>query len=117
MNQESNLQVGQRIFVSGNVAIVSKIYPDTADRKDTIEIVYLLQGIKPIYEDAHWIDGEWRFVSDGQVGDYAIDVRRLRKYLLKLPGFHPPKRSAAPKKGPNRRAALKPKPRSLRTRR
>ncbi len=108
------IQEWELIRVSGNQAIVSKVYPT---RKKTVEIVYLLHGTKPTYEDAHWIGGEWRFVSDGQVGDYADGVPRLRKYLLKLPGFHPPKRSTAPKKGPNRRAALKPRPRSLRGRR
>jgi hypothetical protein len=115
MNETPAVRLGQLISVGGNQAIIAKIYPA---RKNTVEIVYLLQGYKPTYEDAHWIDGEWRFVSDGQVGDYADRVPRLRKYLEKLPGFHPLKISLAAKKGPKQRSVLKKKrPRSLRSRR
>jgi hypothetical protein len=110
-----DIQLGQLISIRGNQAIISKVYKS---KKNVVEIVYLLQGYKPIYEDAHWIDGEWRFVSDGQVGDYADRVPRLRKFLEKLPGFHPQRILPAPKKGPNRRAALKKqRPRSLKSRR
>lgn len=115
MIESSDIQLGQLISVSGNQAVISKIYPS---RENTVEIVYLLQGHKPIYEDAYWIDGKWRFVSDGQVGDYADRVPRLREYLEKLPGFHPRKISPVPKRGPDRRAVLKKqRPRSLRSRR
>jgi hypothetical protein len=115
MSETPNIELGQLISVNGNQAIISKIYPT---RKNTVEIVYLLHKIKPTYEDAHLIYGEWRFVSDGQVGDYADRVPRLRKYLEMLPGFHAPKRSTVPKKGHDQRAALKKqRPRSLRSRR
>ena len=115
MIETPNIQLGQLISVSGNQAVISKIY---SAKKNTIEIVYLLQGYKPIYEDACWIDDQWRFVSDGQVGDYADDVPRLRKYLLRLPGFRPQKISTAPRKGRNRQPALKKqRPRSLKSRR
>ena len=115
MIETPDIRLGQLISVNGNQAIISKIYPA---KKNTVEIVYLLQDYKPIYEDAYWIDGEWRFVSDGQVGDYAIDVPRLRKYLLMLPGFRPQRISPAPKNGRNQRVALKKqRPRSLKSRR
>lgn len=42
MNETPAVRLGQLISVGGNHAIISKIYPA---RKNTVEIVYLLQGL------------------------------------------------------------------------
>lgn len=117
MDQRPDIQTGQRIHVSGNEALVSKIYPDTADHKNTVEIVYLLHGSKPTYEDAHWIDGEWRFVSAGQVGDYADRVPRLRRYVEALLESRLGKKSGVPRKERTGRGRSMTSSRSYRTRR
>ena len=115
MTDTPDIQLGQLISVSGNQAIVSKIYKS---KKHIIEFVYLQNGVKEMYDDARWGGHSWLFLHDGPSGGYAHNIRRLRKYLLMLPGFHPRRISTVPRKGPHQRAALKKqRPRSLRSRR
>jgi hypothetical protein len=114
MSEVPDVQLGQLILVSGNEAIISKIYPA---KKNIVEFVYVQDGVKAMYDKAQWTGDYWRFLHDGPSGAYAHNVRRLRKYLLMLPGFDPRRISTAPKKGRDRRALLKSRPRSLKSRR
>ena len=114
MSDLPDVQLGQLISVSGNQAIISKIH---SAKKNIVEFVYLQNGVKEMYDEAEWTGDCWRFLHDGPSGAYAHNVPRLRRYLSMLPGFNPRRISMAPKKGSDRRALLKPRPRSLKSRR
>jgi hypothetical protein len=114
MSEVLDVQLGELILVSGNEAIISKIYPA---KKNIVEFVYLQNGVKEMYDKAQWTGDYWRFLHDGPSGAYAHNVRRLRKYLLMLPGFDSRRISTAPTKERDQRALLKSRPRSLKSRR
>ena len=114
MSEVPDVQLGELILVSGNEAIISKIYPA---KKNIVEFVYLQNGVKEMYDKAQWTGDYWRFLHDGPSGAYAHNVRRLGKYFLMLPGFDSLRISTAPKKERDQRALLKSRPRSLKSRR
>ena len=50
MSEAPNIHLGELISVSGNQAVISKIYPA---KKNIVEFVYLQGGVKEMYDDAH----------------------------------------------------------------
>jgi hypothetical protein len=51
MSEVPDVQLGELILVSGNEAIISKIYPA---KKNIVEFVYLQNGVKEMHDKAQW---------------------------------------------------------------
>jgi hypothetical protein len=69
------------ISIGAREAVVSRIYEDSTDR---IEIVYLDDRDRSIYEDAFFTNGKWHFAATGHNGGYAENIPRLSEYVRKL---------------------------------
>jgi len=67
MNTKLKVKVGDEIYINSNRAIISRIHT----KENTIEVVYKRRDSTNMYDDAHFIDGAWRFASDGPHGAYA----------------------------------------------
>lgn len=68
-----------RVRVNGKDSVVSNIYSER-----TIEVVYVDDLGRDIYEDAHMVDGSWKFTHDGPAGGYARGKDRLKEAVQKL---------------------------------
>lgn len=68
-----------RVYVSGKDGVVSDVKAD-----GTIEVVYVDDLGRDIYEDAHMLEGKWRFIHAGPAGGYAQSKDRLKEAVQKL---------------------------------
>ena len=72
----------------GTRAVVSKVYSDST-KPGCIEVVYLDERDRAIYEDAIWKKKRWEFRSSGPAGGYADKTPRLSEFVtILLRGRH-----------------------------
>ena len=76
-----DVNTGEWVWVTlgsdpGKRAVVSEVYSDST-KPGCIEIVYLDERDRAIYEDAIWKEKRWEFKHAGQVGGYADKTPRL----------------------------------------
>lgn len=76
-----DLKTGNWITIGQRDAVICTIYDDAPNNK--VEVVYLDRD-RAINEDAHYINGNWEFVSNSPCGGYADKYKRLSEYVAIL---------------------------------
>lgn len=66
----------------GKKAVVSRVYSE--DNNNDIEVVYLDERGRAIYEDMTWMGEKWEFCDKGPAGGYADGKSRFSSYIQTL---------------------------------
>lgn len=117
MHERPEIKPGDWITIGSKQAVVCKVYDHHTDGEGVIEVVHL-KGSQPINEEAHWKDGEWRFIhASSTYGGYAdLDPRWKECVEILLARLLPKKRKAS-KRSTGRGGRSMTSPRTLRSRR
>ena len=117
MNEKPKVKPGDWITIGSKQAVVCKVYDRHMDGEGVIEIVHL-KGSQPINEEAHWKDGEWRFIhASPTYGGYADRDPRWKRCVEILLARLLPKKQRASKTPHGRGGRSMISRRSLRSRR